>query len=206
MFVIEDHELVSEALQHFIERDPSLELAGVAATADDGLMGVARTRPDVALLDVYLPDGNGIVVCRELKSSYSDIKCVVLTGAGNEPRMAAILAGADGYVGKEVGFGEVARTIAKVMRGERAIGEVPGSIAELIDRSPRTGRPRLKPQEVGLLELIAEGMTNREIANELHLAEQTIKNYVSRLLSKLGLERRSQAAAFAVKSGFTRGD
>ena len=206
VFVIEDHELVREALEHFIRREEGLELVGAAGTAADGLASIAATDPHVALLDVYLPDGTGIEVCRELKSSYPDIKCVVLTGAGEEPLVEAIVAGADGYIGKEVGFTELARTISKVAGGERDIkGATPESILEMLRTRPVAPEgPQLKDQEIRLLELIGEGKTNRQIATDLNLAEQTVKNYVSSLLSKLGLERRTQAAVYAVKFGFTR--
>ena len=208
IFVIEDHELVREALEHFIRREDGLELVGAAGTAAEGLAAIATANPDVALLDVYLPDGTGIEVCRELKSTYPDIKCVVLTGAGEEPLVEAIVAGADGYIGKEVGFTELARTIAKVASGERDIkGATPEAILEMLQTRPvAADGHELKDQEIRLLELIGEGKTNRQIALDLNLAEQTVKNYVSSLLSKLGLERRTQAAVYAVKFGFTKGD
>ena len=206
VFVIEDHELVREALEHFIGREGGLELAGSAATARDGLAGVGPARPDVALIDVFLPDGNGIEICRDVKSSYPDVKCVILTGAGDEAFVEAMMAGADGYIGKEAGFIELAQVIYKVASGEKVmepIGE--RSIVDLLkERQPPAEVPPLKPQDVRLLELIGAGMTNRGIADELNLAEQTVKNYVSSLLAKLGLERRTQAAAYAVEFGFTR--
>lgn len=207
VFVVDDHELVRQALTHFIGRTPSLELAGSAGTAADGAAGVAETNPDVVLLDVYLPDGTGIELCRELKSRRPDLGCIVLTGAGSEPLIEAVLAGADAFVSKEVGFQSLVETIEKVAAGERVIEKLePRTLVELFDdrSGPGANLPALRPQEARLLELIGEGMTNREIAGELALAEQTVKNYVSNLLAKLGLERRAQAAAYAVKHGYTR--
>ena len=206
VFVIEDHELVRDALEHFIGRDSNLELAGAAGTAATGLTGVEATQPEVALLDVYLPDGNGIELCREIKSRFPTIKCVILTGAGDDAFVEALMAGADGYVGKEAGFSELADVIAKVAEGKRVMEPLEKrSLLEMLrEHPPRSDIPPLKTQEIKLLELIGEGMTNRSIGEHLNLAEQTVKNYVSALLSKLGLERRAQAAAFAVEYGFTR--
>lgn len=206
VFVIEDHELVRDALGHFIERDPNLELAGAEGTAEMGLTGVERTHPDVALLDVYLPDGNGIELCRDIKSRFPTMKCVILTGAGDEAFVEALMAGADGYVGKEAGFSELSDVISKVAAGKRMMEplEKPSILEMLREHPPRNDIPPLKTQEMKLLELIGAGMTNRRIGEELNLAEQTVKNYVSALLSKLGLKRRAQAAAFAVEYGFTK--
>jgi two-component system, NarL family, response regulator DevR len=207
VFVIEDHELVRDALEHFINRDPTLELSGAAGTATDGMKGVERSEPDVALLDVYLPDGNGIELCREIKSHNPAIKCVVLTGAGDEAFIEALLAGADGYIGKEEGFKELSQLIGDVAAGKRVMSGVRSNkslVDVLRDHPPQQKVPALKTQEVKLLELIGEGLTNRQIGERLNLAEQTVKNYVSALLSKLGLERRTQAAALAVEHGFTK--
>ena len=208
IFIIEDHELVREALEHFIRREDELELAGASGTVSEGLAGIAETHPDVTLLDVYLPDGNGIELCRELKSTYPDIKCVVLTGAGEQPLVEAIVAGADGFVGKEVGFKELALTIGRVMAGERDLqGASPESILEMVQaRAVAEKTPDLSGQQIRLLGLIGQGLTNKQIADELTLAEQTVKNYVSTLLSKLGLEHRTQAALYAVKFGYLKGD
>ncbi len=205
VFVIEDHELVRDALAHFVGRDPSLELIGAAATASEGVAAIEDTNPDVALLDVYLPDGNGIEVCRDIKSRHPEMKCVILTGAGDEAFVEALLAGADGYMSKEAGFSELSEIITQVAKGRRMMGGASHtrSILDVLrDHPERDEIPPLKPQEVKLLELISKGLTNRAIGTELNLAEQTVKNYVSALLSKLGLERRAQAAAFAVEHGF----
>ena len=206
IFVIEDHELVRDALEHFIGRDPNLVLAGSAGTAEAGLAGVERTQPEVALLDVYLPDGNGIEVCRDIKSRWPAIRCVILTGAGDEAFVEALMAGADGYIGKEAGFAELADMITKVAEGKRVMEPIAqDSLIDMLrEHPPRADIPPLKTQETKLLELIGEGMTNRQIGEHLNLAEQTVKNYVSALLGKLGLERRAQAAAFAVEFGFTK--
>ncbi len=206
VFVIEDHELVRDALGHFIARDPDLDLAGAAGTAAEGLAGVESLDPDVALLDVYLPDGNGIEVCREIKSRNPAIKCVVLTGAGDEAFVEALVAGADAYIGKEAGFSELSGLISQVAQGERVMEPIGQKtvIDMLREHPPRPDIPPLKTQEIKLLELIGEGLTNRQIGDQLALAEQTVKNYVSSLLAKLGLERRAQAAAFAVEHGFTK--
>ena len=207
VFVIEDHELVRDALEHFIGRDPTLELTGAAGTASEGIKGVEQSEPDVALLDVYLPDGNGIELCRDIKSRYPAIKCVVLTGAGDEAFIEALMAGADGYIGKEEGFKELSQLIGDVAAGKRVMSGVSSrrSIIDVLrEHPPKKEVPPLKTQEIKLLELIGEGLTNRQIGERLNLAEQTVKNYVSALLSKLGLERRTQAAALAVEYGFTK--
>lgn len=185
--------------------EPDIEVVGEAGTAADALVRIPATRPDVAVLDVRLPDGSGVEVCREIRSQDENIKCLMLTSyADDEALFDAIMAGAAGYVLKAIRGNELLSAVRDVAAGKSLLDPV--ATARVLERL-RDGRSSrgddrlasLTDQERRILDLIGEGLTNRAIGERLHLAEKTIKNYVSSLLSKLGMERRSQAAAFVAR-------
>jgi two-component system, NarL family, response regulator DevR len=203
VFLLDDHEVVRRGVQDLLQADGDIVVVGEASTAAEALARVPALRPDVAVLDVRLPDGDGVTVCRELRSRMPDLACLMLTSfADDEALFDAIMAGAAGYVLKQIRGGDLlgavrtvaaggslldARTTAQVMERLRGggQGQAPDPLADLTER------------EREILGLIGEGLTNRQIGEHLHLAEKTIKNYVSNLLAKLGMERRTQAAVLA---------
>ena len=176
-------------------------MVGEADTAEVAYGRIPATNPDVAVLDVRLPDGDGVEVCREIRSKHPEIACLMLTSyADDEALFAAIMAGAAGFVLKQVRGTDLIDGIRRVAAGESLLD--PSLTARVLDRlrsESDDGLSELTPQEKRLLELIGEGMTNRQIGEEMFLAEKTVKNYVSNVLSKLGMERRTQAAAFAAR-------
>ncbi len=179
-------------------------MVGEAGTAADALVRIPATRPDVAVLDVRLPDGSGVEVCREIRSQNEDIKCLMLTSfADDEALFDAIMAGASGYVLKAIRGNELLTAVRDVAAGKSLLDPVATArVLERLRDGNRRGDDRLAnltDQERRILDLIGEGLTNRAIGERLHLAEKTIKNYVSSLLSKLGMERRSQAAAYVAR-------
>jgi two-component system, NarL family, response regulator DevR len=203
VFLLDDHEVVRAGLKMLIESSDDLVVVGEAATAHDALVRIPLTHPDVAVLDVRLPDGSGIEVCREIRSDLPEIACVMLTSyADDEALIASIMAGASGYVLKQVGGADLLEDIRRVSTGESILDP---KLTEQVVKRLRDGPEvdaRLKgltPQERRILDLIAQGRTNRQIAETLFLAEKTVKNYVSNLLAKLGMERRTQAATFATR-------
>lgn len=203
VFLLDDHELVRAGLRTLIESTDDIVVVGEAATAADALARLPAMRPDVAILDVRLPDGNGVEVCREIRSHSAEIACLMLTSyADDEALFAAIMAGAAGYVLKQVAGTDLLEDIRRVGAGQSILdATLTQRVLEQFRQGPSQD-PRLAsltPQERRILELIAQGMTNRQIAAELYLAEKTVKNYVSNLLSKLGMERRTQAATFAAR-------
>jgi two-component system, NarL family, response regulator DevR len=203
VFLLDDHELVRAGLRSVIETTDDIVVVGEAATAADALSRIPAMRPDVAILDVRLPDGSGVEVCREIRSHSTEIGCLMLTSyADDEALFAAIMAGAAGYVLKQVGGADLLEDIRRVGAGQSILdATLTQRVLEQFRKGPKQD-PRLEgltPQERRILELIARGMTNRQIAVELYLAEKTVKNYVSNLLSKLGMERRTQAATFAAR-------
>jgi DNA-binding NarL/FixJ family response regulator len=204
VFLLDDHEVVRRGLRDLLEAEDDLEVVGEAGTAVEALARIAACRPQVAVLDVRLPDGDGVEVCRQIRSDLPEVACLMLTSfADDEALFAAIMAGAAGYVLKEIRTNDLVDAVRRVAEGQSLLD--PAVTRRVLDRL-RTGSaedPRLaalSPQERRILDLIAEGKTNRQIASELFLAEKTIKNYVSALLSKLGLQRRTEAAVFAVKA------
>jgi two-component system response regulator DevR len=202
VFIVDDHELVREALTTLLETDEEIELVGEAATGRDALAKLSGTKADVALLDLRLPDLDGIELCREIGSAHPEVRCLILTGQPDDSFVAeAILAGAAGYITKGVRIKELASVIRRVAAGESMIDSDAAHrlLTSLQKETSRNEEPRLTPQEARTLELIGEGLTNREIANRLNLAEQTVKNYVSNILAKLGFSRRTQAAVYAVR-------
>lgn len=204
VFLLDDHEVVRRGVHELISVEDDLEVVGEAGTAADALVRIPATRPDVAVLDVRLPDGSGVEVCREVRSAHEDIKCLMLTSyADDEALFDAIMAGASGYVLKAIRGHELLTAVRDVAAGKSLLDPV--ATARVLERlrdggSKDNGRlSRLTDQERRILDLIGEGLTNRQIGERLHLAEKTIKNYVSSLLSKLGMQRRSQAAAYVAR-------
>ncbi|MCU1595134.1 MAG: regulatory protein LuxR:Response regulator receiver [Frankiales bacterium] len=198
VFLMDDHEIVRQGLKSLIESEPDLEVVGEASTAAEALARVPALKPDVAVLDVRLPDGDGISVCRDLRSSLPDLACLMLTSFGDDDALiAAIMAGAAGYVLKQIRGSDLVGAIRTVGNGGSLLD--PQATARLLNRM-RTESTRKDPldsltdQERKILDLIGEGLTNREIGERMFLAEKTVKNYVSSVLSKLGLVRRTQAA------------
>jgi DNA-binding NarL/FixJ family response regulator len=203
VFLLDDHEVVREGVRHLLEADDDLVVVGEAATAADAFDVIGITAPDVAVLDVRLPDGNGIDVCREIRSQHPGIACLMLTSfADDEALGQAVLAGAAGYVLKQIQGNELLSSVRAVASGHPLIDAA--TTRRVLDDLRRVhdeaeGIERLTPREREILELIAEGKTNRQIGTELYLAEKTVKNYVSNLLAKLGMGRRSEAAAYAAR-------
>ena len=203
VFLLDDHDIVRRGLMHVFEAQDDIEVVGEAATAEEGLSRIPPTRPDVALLDVRLPDGDGVEVCREIRSRHPEIHCLMLTSfADDEALFDAIMAGASGYLLKQVKSDEIVQAVRSVAQGQSLLDPaVTERVLERIRKGPEEDERlrQLSPQERSILELIADGLTNRQIAERIHLAEKTVKNYVSNLLSKLGMERRTQAAVYAAR-------
>jgi two-component system, NarL family, response regulator DevR len=202
VFLLDDHEIVRRGLRDLLEAEDDLVVVGEAGTADEALRRIPPTSPDVAVLDVRLPDRDGIEVCREIRSRHPDIACLMLTSfADDEALFSAIMAGASGYVLKQVKSNDLVDGVRRVARGESLLDPtVTRRVLERLRTKPEDDElAGLTKQERRLLDLIAEGLTNRQIADRMFLAEKTIKNYVSNLLSKLGMSRRSEAAAYAAR-------
>ena len=203
VFLLDDHEIVRRGLRELLEAEDDLRIVGEAGTAADALARIPPTRPDVAVLDVRLPDGNGVEVCREVRSRHPEIRCLMLTSfTDDEALFQAIMAGAAGYLLKQVRGTDLVTAIRNVAAGQSLLD--PALTAQVLERLRRGNEEderlaHLTPQERNILEHIAEGLTNRQIAERVHLAEKTVKNYVSNLLAKLGMERRTQAAVYAAR-------
>ena len=203
VFLLDDHEVVRRGLRDLLESDGDIEIVGESGTAHEATSRIPALRPHVAVLDARLPDGSGIDVCRDVRSVDPDIKALILTSYDDDEALfAAILAGAAGYLLKQVGGNDLVDAVRRVAGGQSLID--PALTARVLDRL-RNGPAEheelasLTEQERKILALIAEGLTNRQIGERLFLAEKTVKNYVSSILSKLGLERRTQAAVLASK-------
>ncbi|MBS4729323.1 response regulator transcription factor [Mycobacterium sp. SM1] len=203
VFLVDDHEVVRRGIVDLLESDPQLEVVGEAGSVSEAMARIPAARPDVAVLDVRLPDGSGIELCRDLLSDIPDLRCLMLTSfTSDEAMLDAILAGASGYVVKDIKGMELAQAIKDVGAGKSLLDN--RAAAALMARLRGTARHTdpllgLTEQERTLLGLLSEGLTNKQIAARMFLAEKTVKNYVSRLLAKLGMERRTQAAVFASK-------
>jgi DNA-binding NarL/FixJ family response regulator len=202
VFLLDDHEIVRRGVRELLEAEPDIEVVGEAATAAEALARVPALQPDVAVLDVRLPDGDGVSVCRELRSDRPDLQCLMLTSfADDEALFDAIMAGAAGYVLKQIRGTDLVGAVRTVAAGGSLLD--PRAAAAVMERmrTPRAADPlaALTDQERRILDLIGEGLTNRQIAERMFLAEKTVKNYVSNLLSKLGLQRRTQAAVLATE-------
>ncbi|MDP1710889.1 MAG: response regulator transcription factor [Candidatus Nanopelagicaceae bacterium] len=208
VFVVDDHELVRRGLIDLINAESDLTVVGQAGTVAHALEEIDKDLPDVAVLDVRLPDGNGIELCREIRSLFPQVHVLMLTSfSDDEALLGAVLGGASGFVIKDIKNLDLLDAIRRVANGESlldtsATTKLRGRLREA--NSPAGGIDDLTDQERRVLEFIGEGLTNRQIANSMFLAEKTVKNYVSSLLSKLGLERRTQAAALAVRLGLGR--
>jgi two-component system, NarL family, response regulator DevR len=203
VFLLDDHELVRRGLRELLEPEPDLEVVGESGSAAEALRRMPALRPDVAVLDARLPDGSGIDVCRDIRSKHPEIRALILTSFDDDDALfAAIMAGAAGYVLKDIHGDDLVDAIRRVHSGQSLLD--PAVTGQVLERL-RNGKPEdkrlaaLSEQERRVLSLIGEGLTNRQIAEQMFLAEKTVKNYVSSLLSKLGMERRTQAAIFATR-------
>jgi two-component system response regulator DevR len=210
VFLLDDHDIVRRGLTHLFETQGDIEVVGEAGTAEEALSRIPPTRPEVALLDVRLPDGDGVEVCREIRSRHPEIQCLMLTSfADDEALFDAIMAGASGFILKQIKSEEIVEAVRFVAKGQSLLDPaVTGRVLERLRKGPEEDEllAQLSPQERNILNLIADGLTNRQIAEQIHLAEKTVKNYVSNLLSKLGMERRTQAAVYAARLTGQRGE
>ena len=201
VFLLDDHEVVRRGLRDLLEADGDVVVVGEAGTVDEALRRIPPTRPDVAVLDVRLPDGDGVEVCAAVRERVPGVACLVLTSfSDDEAIFRAITAGASGYLLKQVRGTDLVDAVRRVAAGQSLLD--PAVTARVLERLRTPSESderlaRLTDQERRILELIADGLTNRQIAERVHLAEKTVKNYVSNLLAKLGMERRTQAAVFA---------
>jgi two-component system response regulator DevR len=203
VFLMDDHELVRRGLVDLLKSESDITVVGEAGTAAEALRRIPSAKPDVALLDGRLPDGSGIDVCRDVRSTNPDIRCVILTSFDDDEALfSAIMAGASGYLLKEVGGSNLVAGIRQVAAGQSLID--PAVTQKLLDRLRNPVKAsskvdQLTPREREILNLIADGYTNRQIGDTLFLAEKTVKNYVSILLTKLGMQRRTQAAVYGAQ-------
>ena len=205
VFLLDDHEVVRRGVRELLEgaSGGEIQVAGEAGTADEALRRLPAVGPDVAILDVRLPDGNGVEVCREIRSRQPEIQCLMLTSfADDEALFDAIMAGAAGYVLKQVRGSDLVDSVRRVASGQSLLD--PTVTATVLDRLRRGSDDNqevahLTDQERRILDLLAEGLTNRQIGERLYLAEKTVKNYVSNLLTKLGMHRRTEAAVYAAR-------
>ena len=203
VFLLDDHEIVRRGVRDLLESAGDIEVVGEAGTAEEALGRIQATGPDVAVLDVRLPDGNGVEVCREIRSRRPEIQCLMLTSfSDDEALFDAIMAGAAGYVLKQIRSSDLIEAIRKVAAGESLLD--PRSTQKVLERL-REGEEQderlkhLTDQERRILALLADGLTNRQIADAMFLAEKTVKNYVSNLLTKMGMARRTEAAVYAAR-------
>lgn len=207
VFLLDDHEVVRRGVHDLLNDEPDISVVGEAATVEQALVRVPALRPQVAVLDVRLPDGDGVSVCRELRSGMPDLACLMLTSFDDEEALLdSIMAGASGYVLKQIQGSDLVAAVRTVARGQSLLD--PSATTKLMARL-RGGQqkeeepdalPGLTDREREILALIGEGLTNRQIGQRLYLAEKTVKNHISRLLAKLGVERRIQAAVIATEA------
>ena len=203
VFLVDDHEVVRRGILDLLDEEDDLEVVGEAATVAESLARIPAARPNVAIVDLRLPDGNGVELCRELRSAMPDLNCLILTSFPDEQAMVdAILAGAGGYVIKDIRGMDLVAAIRTVGTGgslldNRAAAALMAKIrADATEHDPVAA---LTEQELSVLDLIGEGMTNRQIGERMHLAEKTVKNYVLGVLAKLGMQRRTQIAVLATE-------
>lgn len=203
VFLLDDHEMVREGIRSLLEIDDEIVVVGQASTASEALTRIPLAKPDVAILDVRLEDGSGIEVCRDIRSAHPEIACLMLTFfADDEALYASVMAGAAGYILKQIKARDFVDDVKKVARGGSLMD--PRAVARVVERiahPPKAYSPLnvLSPQERRLLEYIAQGQTNRQIAESMFLSEKTVKNYITGLLSKLNMNNRTEAAVFATK-------
>ncbi|MEV8100698.1 response regulator transcription factor [Kitasatospora sp. NPDC085879] len=206
VFLLDDHEIVRRGVKDLLDAEPDIEVVGEAGTCAQALARVPALKPRVAVLDVRLPDGDGVTVCRELRDRMPGLACLMLTSFDDDDALLdAIMAGAAGYVLKQVKGSDLVSAVRTVAAGQSMLD--PATTSKLManlrhhdESDTEDPLDRLTPREREILSLVGEGRTNREIGKELYLAEKTVKNHVSRLLAKLGVERRLQAAVLAVQA------
>jgi len=203
VFLLDDHEIVRQGVRDVLEIQPDIEVVGEAGTASSALARIPALRPDIAILDVRLPDGDGVSVCRDIRSQVPEVACLMLTSVDDDEALFnAIMAGAAGYVLKDISVSNLVGAVRTVASGQSMLDPRAASqlMARLRDaatkKDPLEG---LTNQERRILELMGEGLTNRQIGERMFLAEKTVKNYTSVLFQKLGMERRAQAAAYAAR-------
>jgi DNA-binding NarL/FixJ family response regulator len=203
VFLLDDHEIVRRGVKDLLEAEPDITVVGEAGTAESALARVPALRPDVAVLDVRLPDGDGVTVCREIRSRMPEVACLMLTSFTDDDALFdAIMAGAAGYVLKQIRGTDLVGAVRTVAAGQSMLD--PRAASQVMERLRTNARQPdplsgLSGQERRILELIGEGLTNRQIGERMFLAEKTVKNYVSSLFAKLGMQRRTQAAAYAAR-------
>jgi len=201
VFLLDDHEIVRRGVKELLEAEPDITVVGEAGTAASALARIPALKPDVAILDVRLPDGDGVSVCRDIRSRMPEVACLMLTSfSDDEALFEAIMAGAAGYVLKQIRGTDLVGAVRTVASGESMLDPEAASrvMARMRHEAERSDPlAKLTPQERRILELIGEGLTNRQIGERMYLAEKTVKNYASGLFAKLGMERRTQAAAYA---------
>ena len=210
IFLVDDHEVVRRGLTELFDAEDDMQVVGEAGTAEQALTRVASAAPDVAVLDLRLPDGDGVEVCREIRSAHPEIQCVILTSyADDEAVFNAVMAGAAGYLLKDVRGRDLVEGVRSVARGQSLLDPlVTKRVLDRLRQGPQEDKrlAGLTDQERRILDHIAEGLTNRQIGEQMFLAEKTVKNYVSNVLMKLGMERRTQAAAYAARLAAERRD
>jgi len=203
VFLMDDHEVVRRGVRDLLEAEPDITVVGEAGTAAEALAGIPGLAPDVAVLDVRLPDGSGVTVCRDIRSVLPDVACLMLTSFGDDEALFdAIMAGAAGYVLKQIRGTDLVGAVRTVASGQSLLDPSAAAsvMARMEDKAARADPlAGLTPQERKILALIGDGLTNRQIGEQMFLAEKTVKNYVSGLFAKLGMERRTQAAAYAAR-------
>ena len=203
VFLLDDHEVVRRGVASLLDTEADIQIIGEASTAQQALARIPALRPDVAVLDVRLPDGNGVAVCREIRSQMPEVACLMLTSfADDDALFDAVMAGAAGFVLKQIHGTDLVGAVRTVASGQSLLD--PRSTARMMARlrdqaSRKDPLAALSDQERRILELIGEGLTNRQIGERMYLAEKTVKNYVSNLLAKLDMQRRTQAAALAAQ-------
>ncbi|MFH8798825.1 response regulator [Streptomyces sp. NPDC017936] len=207
VFLLDDHEVVRRGVHDLLNDEPDITVVGEAGTVEQALVRVPALRPQVAVLDVRLPDGDGVTVCRELRSRMPELVCLMLTSFDDEEALLdSIMAGASGYVLKQIQGSDLVSAVRTVAAGQSLLD--PSATARLMARLRQGQEPEPEPdalpglteREREILALIGEGLTNRQIGQRLYLAEKTVKNHISRLLAKLGVERRVQAAVIATQA------
>jgi DNA-binding NarL/FixJ family response regulator len=203
VFLLDDHEVVRRGIRELLEGFDDMEIVGEAATAEEAISRIPPTRPDVAIVDMRLPDGDGVEVCREVRSRDPKIQCLILTSfADDEALFDSIMAGAAGYLLKQIRGTDLVDAVRRVASGQSMLDPAVTARVLTYMRQGNEEQDRLElltEQERKVLDLIAEGLTNRQIGERMFLAEKTVKNYVSNLLAKLGMERRTEAAVFATR-------
>ncbi|HTP16413.1 MAG TPA: response regulator transcription factor [Streptosporangiaceae bacterium] len=203
VFLLDDHEIVRRGVRELLEAEPDITVVGEAGTAASALARVPALRPRVAVLDVRLPDGDGVSVCRDIRSRMPEVACLMLTSFGDDEALFdAIMAGAAGYVLKQIRGTDLVGAVRTIASGRSLLDPEAASrvMRRMRDQAARSDPlSGLTGQERRILELIGNGLTNRQIGEQMFLAEKTVKNYVSALFAKLGMERRTQAAAYAAR-------